>query len=100
IHNLHHRWTGWRDRDPTTEDTVNPNFGPVMRVVVNLSWMLYFPLFSIAYRLGNYWSLKKLKKYLPAKKLPAIYLNQAIFLALYLMLFIFFGGWIVKHILL
>ena len=22
MHNLHHRWTGWRDKDPTTEKTV------------------------------------------------------------------------------
>ena len=25
MHNLHHRWTGWRDLDPTTEKTVNPS---------------------------------------------------------------------------
>ena len=24
MHNLHHRWTGWRDKDPTTESTVSP----------------------------------------------------------------------------
>src|SRR5215211_7718844 len=24
IHNLHHKWTGWRDLDPTTEKTAKP----------------------------------------------------------------------------
>lgn len=100
IHNLHHKWTGYRDKDPTTEGTVRPSFGPVTRFLVNASWLLWIPLFTIGYRLGNYWKLSKLKKYLPKKAMPLVYVNIAIQLTGYVLLFFFFGQWMLTHILL
>src|SRR6478736_4285425 len=47
IHNLHHRWTGWRDKDPTTEGTVSPGYGKVNKFLVNVAWALFLPLFTI-----------------------------------------------------
>ncbi|WP_114783669.1 fatty acid desaturase family protein [Botryobacter ruber] len=96
IHHLHHRWTGWRDKDPTTEGTVAPKFSQPVRALVNLCWKLGLPLFTIGYRLGNYWSPKKLQRYLPQQKLNAIYLNQALLLLVYGLAFYFWGGWILK----
>ena len=100
IHNLHHRWTGWRDKDPTTEGTVKPKFTIFSRSLVNVCWWLFIPLFTIAYRLGNYWSPAKLKKFVHPHKLKAIFINQAILLTLYILVFILWGSWIVQHILL
>lgn len=100
IHNLHHKWTGYRDKDPTTEGTVSPKFNFFTRLLVNLSWLVWFPLFTIGYRLGNYWNIKKLNKHLPKSLMPAIYLNMIVFLILYGIVFIIFGNWLVKHFLL
>lgn len=100
IHNLHHKWTGYRDRDPTTDGTVRPSFGLVTRFLVNASWLLWIPLFTIGYRLGNYWKLSKLKKYLPKYAMLQVYINIMIQLAGYVLLFYFFGQWMLTHILL
>jgi len=99
IHNLHHKWTGYRDKDPTTEGTVSPAFGAATRFLVNFSWLFWIPLFTIGYRIGNYWNPSKLKKYLPAQVLPAVFLNQWLQLMAYAALFYFFGDWIARKLL-
>lgn len=100
IHNLHHKWTGYRDRDPTTEGTVRPKFGPVTKLLVNASWLLWIPLFTIGYRLGNYWKLSKLGRYLPKHAMSQVYINIALQLTGYILLFYFFGWWMLTHLLL
>jgi omega-6 fatty acid desaturase (delta-12 desaturase) len=98
IHNLHHRWTGWRDKDPTTEGTVSPAYGPVLRILVNLCWLLGFPLFTIAYRLGNYWNPSKLKRYISNRELMPAFINMMIILLLFAGLIIFFGSFMLHTI--
>ncbi len=75
IHNQHHKWTGWRDKDPTTTGTVNPNHGKAVRFIVNISWVLFFPIFTIGYRVGNYWNLKKIKQFSPKTNLDYVLMN-------------------------
>jgi acyl-lipid omega-6 desaturase (Delta-12 desaturase) len=60
IHGRHHRWTGWQDLDPTTA-TLVPRARPRLeRVIVNICWKCSIPLFSVIYRLENYWHLPRL----------------------------------------
>ena len=99
IHNLHHKWTGYRDKDPTTEGTVAPKFNGVLKSLINVSWLLYIPLFTVGYRLGNYWNVGKLKKHLQDRKLPLVYLNMFIQLLVYFILIFFFHKWIFQFIL-
>lgn len=99
IHNLHHKWTGYRDKDPTTEETVSPKFSPPIKFLVNFCWFFFIPLFTVGYRIGNYWNIKKLKKYLPERKLPVIYLNMVLQALIYASIFYFFGSWIVHYLL-
>lgn len=98
IHALHHRWTGWRDKDPTTEGTVAPAFGPLVAGIVNVAWWIGFPLFTLGYRIGNYWSHGKLRRHLPARKMKGIMINQAILVLCYAVLFVLWGGWIVASL--
>ena len=100
IHNLHHKWTGFRDKDPTTEGTVSPAFGAATRLLVNFSWLFWIPLFTVGYRLGNYWNPGKLRKHLPAQAMRPVFANQALQLLLYGVLFYFAGDWIARNILL
>jgi fatty acid desaturase len=60
VHGRHHKWTGWQDLDPTTESLVPRHRGRTERAIVNVCWRLWIPLFSVLYRLTNYWNLPRL----------------------------------------
>ena len=66
IHARHHRWTGWQDLDTTTATLVPRPLAAWERSAVNLAWKTGLPLFSVLYRLSNYWNLKRLAGYLSA----------------------------------
>ncbi len=100
IHNLHHKWTGYRDKDPTTEGTVSPKYNFILKGLVNVSWLIWFPLFTIGYRIGNYWNIGKLKRHISPLYLKRIYKNMFLQIGMYLLLFYFEGSWIIRHILL
>jgi omega-6 fatty acid desaturase (delta-12 desaturase) len=94
MHNLHHRWTGWRDKDPTTEKTVEPSKSPFMRVFANVAWLLFIPVFYLSYKLSNYWNIGKIKRYLKARRYYYSLLSIAIYLCLYIGLFYSFWDFI------
>jgi omega-6 fatty acid desaturase (delta-12 desaturase) len=60
IHGRHHRWTGWQDLDPTTAALVPRARPHLERAIVNVCWTCSIPLFSVIYRLENYWHLPRL----------------------------------------
>ena len=60
IHALHHKWTGWQDLDPTTAALAPRPLGRIERFVVNVCWRRWIPIFSVLYRVGNYWNLVRL----------------------------------------
>jgi acyl-lipid omega-6 desaturase (Delta-12 desaturase) len=89
MHNLHHKWTGWRDLDPTTEPTVKFKGGAFLRFFVNLSWWLFIPIFFLAYKIGNYWNLIKIKKYVPETIYRKARIHVAVYFTIYTLLFVF-----------
>lgn len=92
IHQLHHRWTGYRDMDPTTEITEDTEFSFIPRVVINVSWKTWIPIFSIAYRLGNYWNPDKLKRRSSPEKFRTAVWNMVILILFYFLLGISLEG--------
>lgn len=60
VHALHHRWTGWQDLDATTATLVPRRLAIWERWVINICWRLWIPLFSVLYRLQNYWNVPRL----------------------------------------
>lgn len=68
IHGLHHRWTGWRDKDPTTEKTFADRLSPTQERLVNFCWRWYLPLFTLGYRFGIYWKPEKLERHLKPRQ--------------------------------
>jgi fatty acid desaturase len=60
IHGRHHKWTGWQDLDPTTEALVPRELSAGERAIVNVCWKYWIPLFSVLYRIGNFWNLPRL----------------------------------------
>jgi len=92
VHGLHHLWTGWQDKDPTTAALAPRRRGFFETAAVDLAWKLWLPLFSVSYRLGNYWHLPRLLRMFPsAGQRRAIVSNATLLLALYAGLVMVFG---------
>jgi fatty acid desaturase len=62
VHGLRHRWTGWQDLDPTTASLVPRPLSSVEKLLLRTSWKYWIPLFSVLYRVNNYWHLPRLRK--------------------------------------
>jgi fatty acid desaturase len=90
MHHLHHKWTGWRDKDPTTEVTVDPGNSKFIQLVANLSWILFFPIFYLTYHVSNYWNLKKIERFVRPhifrKSVGSVFMYALIYSILFLFL--------------
>src|SRR5690606_24549194 len=96
IHNLHHKWTGWRDKDPTTEKTFASRLRPTQKKIVDFCWKYYVPLFTLGYRLGIYWKLEKLKRHLSEKDYKVCCLSMLLMVIVYLVLIFTFPTVLLK----
>jgi fatty acid desaturase len=84
VHGRHHKWTGWQDLDPTTEALVPRPLGTIERTLVNICWRLWIPLFSVLYRISNYWNLRRLLRMFSKKAdRRAIVRDAALLIAFY-----------------
>lgn len=68
VHRRHHKWTGWQDIDPTTEALVPRELGRAERAIVNAAWRCWIPLFSVVYRINNFWNWPRLAKLFPKRE--------------------------------
>jgi acyl-lipid omega-6 desaturase (Delta-12 desaturase) len=66
VHGRHHKWVGWQDLDPTTAALVPRPLSRGERTIVNVCWRCWLPLFSILYRVQNFWNLPRLFRMFPA----------------------------------
>lgn len=64
IHARHHRYTGWQDLDATTASLVPRAISRWERVVIDSAWRFWLPLFSILYRIQNYWRISRIEPFL------------------------------------
>jgi hypothetical protein len=65
VHGMHHHWTGWQDLDMTTAPLVPRRLVWIERTVLNVCWKCWLPLFSILYRINNYWNLYRMFRFFP-----------------------------------
>ena len=86
IHRMHHKWTGWQDKDPTTSSLVPRRLSPLERVVLNASWRYWLPLFSVLYRAQSFWHLPRLfRLFVDRRARIGFVVNVMALLALYAM---------------
>jgi omega-6 fatty acid desaturase (delta-12 desaturase) len=84
IHARHHKWTGWQDVDPTTAALVPRELKTAERILVNVCWKFWIPLFSVLYRVNNFWNWPRLKKLFARREdRRALALNMAGLVAAY-----------------
>jgi omega-6 fatty acid desaturase (delta-12 desaturase) len=84
IHARHHKYTGWQDLDATTALLVPRRIAGWERKAVNLAWATWLPLFSILYRIQNYWNVPRVAGYLgPGGSRRILVRNTALLLLAY-----------------
>ena len=92
IHSQHHKWTGWQDLDPTTKQVVPRKLNLLEKKLMNFCWKFYLPLFSILYRINNYWNLPRLFQLFTRNKLKVkMAFNVLIMFLLYVLLVFVLG---------
>jgi len=92
IHSQHHKWTGWQDLDPTTKQIVPRKLNLLEKKLMNFCWKFYLPLFSILYRINNYWNLPRLFQLFTRNKLKVkMAFNVLIMFLLYVLLVFVLG---------
>ena len=96
VHELHHKWTGYRDLDPTTEKTFADRFTSKQEKIINFCWKYSVPLFTLGYRLGIYWKAEKLKRHLSDESYKKCILSMIIYAVIYIALVFMFPLTILK----
>jgi len=99
IHNLHHLWTGWQDRDPTTASLVPRKLSALERGIVNFCWKCWVPLFGVLYRIQNFWNIPRLTNFIAERRtITLMSLNSLGVLLVYGLVFVLVGpGLILKY---
>jgi len=98
IHKLHHRWTGWRDKDPTQEKVFIHLLKPKQIRTVDFCWKFVVPIFGFGYRFGTYWTVDKLKRHLNESEFKTAKMALVIHIILYLVTLILFPKLVVFFI--
>jgi fatty acid desaturase len=99
IHARHHRYTGWQDLDATTALLVPRKLGGAEQVAMNVAWASFVPLFSILYRLQNFWNVQRISRYLARRgDVRLAWTNAALLGLFYLALAVAIGPWLLARI--
>jgi fatty acid desaturase len=64
VHARHHRYTGWQDLDSTTASLVPRQLSRIESVIIDGAWRFWLPLFSVVYRVQNYWRIGRIGQFL------------------------------------
>jgi acyl-lipid omega-6 desaturase (Delta-12 desaturase) len=91
VHARHHRWTGWQDLDATTESLVPRPLAAWEQRAINFAWRTGLPVFSLIYRVQNYWNVWRLRRFLSERVLHRMRVENALYLAPYIALIAWVG---------
>ncbi len=65
VHHAHHRWTGWREPDPTIPDKAHADYGPRLAAVINFCWRFWVPVFAASFTAQTFWNVPRLDRLFP-----------------------------------
>lgn len=92
IHVEHHTWAGWRDRDPTEQDSDFAKLQPWERVLGRWIWRLWLPLLGASFCLRTFWNLPRLFRLFPDTPRRRFVVSVLIPVALHGSAIAFFGS--------
>ena len=93
IHARHHRFTGWQDLDATTATLVPRELKGWEHRIINFAWCSGAPLFSILYRLQNYWHVPRINQFLKKRSQTwRISINVILLITLYVLILFTIGA--------
>ncbi|MDP2343015.1 MAG: fatty acid desaturase [Deltaproteobacteria bacterium] len=96
IHQKHHIWAGWQDRDPTTMALVPRPLGRAEKAIIDFCWKSWLPLFSLLYRVNNFWNVGRLLTLLPRREVQTRLLQNVVVVVIaWVCLLAFFGPLVV-----
>lgn len=94
VHERHHKWAGWQDMDPTTAALVPRRLALLERVIINVCWRFWIPLFATLYRLTNFWHVLRLRRMFPLRAVRRrVMLNLALLALVYVGIVVVVGPW-------
>jgi len=97
VHHAHHKWTGWREKDPTIPARKLEDLSPFTRHLIDFLWKYWIPVIALTYVITTFWNLKKLKIYFPErKKIRSHQLQIAFLMIIYVGLILLFGLTFIK----
>ncbi|MFZ1788577.1 MAG: fatty acid desaturase [Saprospiraceae bacterium] len=68
IHNAHHKWTGWKEKDPTIPDIKVEQLTGFQKRLIDLCWKYWIPIFAVNYTSQTFFNIKKLLDLFPKKE--------------------------------
>jgi len=92
IHARHHRYTGWQDLDATTATLIPRPLKPWEGKIIDFAWRTGTPLFSVLYRLQNYWHIPRINRFLKKRNFTKNLTINAVFLLILYALFVYLIG--------
>ena len=63
IHQLHHKWNGYRGLDPTSTEANPETMKPFTRHFINVSWRWWLPLIGLGFLVTGFYSLRRAMSY-------------------------------------
>ena len=69
IHNAHHKWTGWKEKDPTIPEIKVEDLTRFQRNLIDFCWKYWIPIFAVNYTSQTFFNIKKLFKLFPKNDL-------------------------------
>lgn len=92
IHNAHHKWTGWREFDPTIPEKRFEELTPFQIKLVDFCWKYWIPIFAFSYTTQTFYRISFLKKLFPSKKeVNKIRLGVWLIAIAHIAMFVFMG---------
>lgn len=92
IHNLHHRWTGYFDKDPTASGPNKEMIKDTQKKVVDFAWKYWVPIFVISFYIRSFWNPFFTLQFSSTNRKKAFQFFCLFFMILpYIVLYHFFG---------
>lgn len=81
VHHHHHRWSGWKDKDPSDPHSQVKKLPRWLIRLVDFCWKFWVPTIALSFVVINFWNLRRVNQLFPDRKSRARNLFSVLFLA-------------------